>query len=82
MDNLITFLRLAHILLFIVVFIFGWGAYKVAQFKNKDANFAIYLTTFIIFMFILGFIVHRCNGIKTKLGYVLGLNSYPRYQLY
>lgn len=82
MDSLITFLRLAHILLFICVIIFGWGAYKVAQFKNRDANFYMYVATAIIFMIIVGLFVHRSAGIKTKLGYVLGFNSYPRYQLY
>ena len=81
-DHLVSILQIGHILVFVCVILFGWGAYRVASFRNKNAQLSVYIGLFIVGMLILSLLVHKLCNVKTKLGYVLGMNSYPKYELY
>lgn len=75
-------LQLAHILVILCVLAFGWGAYRVALFKNKGASLWLYLGLFVLGMLALSLLVHWACNVKTRLGYYLGLCPYPKYRLY
>ena len=81
-NNLMTYLRLAHILLFIIMLIFIWAVWRIKLFKNLDASILTGGGIVVLLFFGMGLLFHRIFGINTKIGHCLGLNPYPVYTLY
>ena len=80
--DLHTLLRIAHILLLISIVIFIWSAWKVSLFKNKNSSFLFYLVVGIGITLLLSLLIHYLTHVKTKLGYYLRINDYPKYTIY
>lgn len=80
--GLVFWLRIAHLLAFATVGIFAWGSYRVKQFKDPNASITKHVVLTLLATLILGVVVHKICAVKTKLGYLLKLNDWPRYTLY
>ena len=82
MPALVTLLRIAHVLLFVLLGVFIWGSWRVAKYKNPSASIWPHLLLGILFFLLFGLVIHAVCGVKTKLGYALGANEKPQYTLY
>jgi hypothetical protein len=85
-DHLVLWLRVAHVAVFAAAGIFAWSSYRIAKFSPAAATSPPSLVRHgliaVVIVLLLGLLAHKCCSVKTKFGYLLGFNDYPKYVLY